>query len=138
MLWGFETGIMCPRPRHRFRWHGSQLGSFDKKLYAVNPDGTKKWEFETGDAVLSSPSIGSDGTVYVGSFDNKLYAINPKNGYKLWEFKTESFIYSLPPSVPMAPFTSAQAATSSMPSIPMALRNGNLKRVFCSLSLHWL
>ena len=33
------------------------------------------WEFETGDAVFSSPAIGSDGTVYVGSWDKKLYAI---------------------------------------------------------------
>ena len=38
--------------------------------------GTVLWEFETGGAIgLSSPAIGSDGTVYVGSFDNKLYAI---------------------------------------------------------------
>ena len=28
--------------------------------------GTVLWEFETGDSVLSSPAIGSDGTVYVG------------------------------------------------------------------------
>jgi hypothetical protein len=33
------------------------------------------WEFETGRYVISSPAIGSDGTVYVGSSDNKLYAI---------------------------------------------------------------
>ena len=33
------------------------------------------WAFETGDRVVSSPAIGSDGTVYVGSGDNKLYAI---------------------------------------------------------------
>ena len=37
--------------------------------------GVKLWEFETGRAVLSSPAIGSDGTVYVGSQDKKLYAI---------------------------------------------------------------
>ena len=37
--------------------------------------GTLLWEFETGDGVVSSPAIGSDGTVYVGSFDKKLYAI---------------------------------------------------------------
>ena len=37
--------------------------------------GVKLWEFETGSAVVSSPAIGSDGTVYVGSDDNKLYAI---------------------------------------------------------------
>ena len=37
--------------------------------------GTVLWEFETGNSVLSSPAIGSDGTVYVGSVDKKLYAI---------------------------------------------------------------
>ena len=37
--------------------------------------GTPIWGFQTGDAVYSSPAIGSDGTVYVGSDDNKLYAI---------------------------------------------------------------
>ena len=31
--------------------------------------------FRTGLSVMSSPAIGSDGTVYVGSTDNKLYAI---------------------------------------------------------------
>ena len=36
---------------------------------------TPIWEFETGDQVLSSPAIGSDGTVYDGSNDKKLYAI---------------------------------------------------------------
>ena len=44
------------------------------------------WEFETGHVVVSSPAIGSDGTVYVGSYDYKLYAINGKSGVKLWEF----------------------------------------------------
>ena len=37
--------------------------------------GTVLWEFKTGRGVISSPAIGSDGTVYVGSFDYKLYAI---------------------------------------------------------------
>ena len=48
------------------------VGSYDKKLYAINgKSGVKLWEFETGGAVDSSPAIGSDGTVYVGSNDNK-------------------------------------------------------------------
>ena len=53
------------------------VGSWDKKLYAINgKSGVKLWEFETGGAIVSSsPAIGSDGTVYVGSQDNKLYAI---------------------------------------------------------------
>ena len=53
------------------------------KTEATKPEPTKAkatagvnlWEFETGSRVGSSPTIGSDGTVYVGSDDNKLYAI---------------------------------------------------------------
>jgi len=48
--------------------------------------------------VISSPAIGSDGTVYVGSVDKKLYALNGKSGTlyveswdkKLYAIKTNS------------------------------------------------
>jgi outer membrane protein assembly factor BamB len=53
------------------------VGSFDGKLYALDPDGTQKWEFVTGAVVYSSPAIGADGTIYVGSNDSNLYAIGP-------------------------------------------------------------
>ena len=58
--------------------------------------GVKLWEFKTGSDVGSSPTIGSDGTVYVGSDDNKLYAINGKSGVKLWEFETKGDLESSP------------------------------------------
>jgi hypothetical protein len=51
------------------------VGSLDKNLYAVNPDGTQKWAFTTGGPINSSPALGPDGTVYVGSDDGKLYAV---------------------------------------------------------------
>ena len=60
-------------------------GSNDKKLYAINPDGSQKWAFTTGGGV-TSPAIGTDGTIYAGSGD-KLYAINP-NGSQKWVFAT--------------------------------------------------
>ena len=50
---------------------------------------TKKWDFDTGDDVYSSPAIGADGTVYVGSCDKKLYAIKA-DGTKKWEFATDA------------------------------------------------
>jgi eukaryotic-like serine/threonine-protein kinase len=53
------------------------VGSDDNKLYAINPDGSLKWTYITGDYVRSSPAIGANGTVYVGSYDGKLYAIGP-------------------------------------------------------------
>ena len=66
-----------------------------KKGDNVKP-GTVLWEFETGNWVNSSPTIGSDGTVYVGSIDGKLYAINGKTGVKLWEFETGDGVGSSP------------------------------------------
>ena len=70
-------------------WDGTiYVGSSDKYLYAINPDGTQKWRFETGGGVGSSPAIGADGTIYVGSSDNYLYAINP-DGTEKWRFKIE-------------------------------------------------
>ena len=44
-------------------------------LYALNPDGTQKWAFTTGDMIESSPALGADGSIYFGSDDEKLYAI---------------------------------------------------------------
>ena len=68
------------------------VGSSDKKLYAINPDGTEKWAFPTGGEIYSSPAIDADGVIYVsctGSYEQsyvgRLYAINP-DGSQKWEF----------------------------------------------------
>jgi outer membrane protein assembly factor BamB len=63
------------------------VGSYDDKLYAINPNGTEKWSFTTGYDVTSSPTIGSNGTIYVSSEDGKLYAISP-DGTERWSFAT--------------------------------------------------
>ena len=55
----------------------------------------KKWTFDTGGGVDSSPAIGSDGTIYFGSWDQNLYAINP-DGSKKWAFKTGDGVDSSP------------------------------------------
>ena len=51
------------------------VGSDNNNLYAVNPNGTEKWVFGTGNEITSSPAIGADGTIYVGSQDGVLYAL---------------------------------------------------------------
>ena len=53
------------------------------------------WKFEAG-IMSSSPTIGSDGTVYIRSNDSKLYAINGKTGVKLWEFEIGDLVRSSP------------------------------------------
>ncbi len=69
------------------------MGSDDFNIYEINPDGTKKWNFITGNKIYSDPAVDADGTVYVGSNDNKTYAINP-NGTEKWNFTTGGNIYS--------------------------------------------
>ncbi|TKJ43276.1 cell surface protein [candidate division TA06 bacterium B3_TA06] len=44
-------------------------------LYAVTPEGERKWRYKTGGEIKSSPAIDLDGTVYVGSLDSCVYAI---------------------------------------------------------------
>ena len=39
------------------------VGSYDGKLYAINPNGSFKWAYAAGDWVHSSPAIASDGTI---------------------------------------------------------------------------
>jgi len=65
-------------------------------IYALNPDGTKKWEFTTGAAggSTSVAAIADDGTLYLssgemeeskGTFANKLFAFNPDGTVK-WKY----------------------------------------------------
>jgi outer membrane protein assembly factor BamB len=51
------------------------VGSEDGRLYAINPNGSEKWSFDSGDHVSSSPSIGPDGTIYFGNEGSQFYAI---------------------------------------------------------------
>lgn len=79
-------------------WAGIYTGS----LYAVNPDGTQKWQFGSN-IYSSSPAIGADGTIYVGSEDSgyhgNLYAINP-DGTQKWVFWTGYGVSSMGGSSP--------------------------------------
>ncbi|BDU51565.1 outer membrane protein assembly factor BamB family protein [Haliovirga abyssi] len=72
------------------------IGSNDDNLYAINQDGTEKWECKL-DYDAGTPAVGSDGTIYGGSKKETLYAIDPTDGTKKWSF-TEGggFINSAP------------------------------------------
>lgn len=68
------------------------------ELYAFDPDGTQKWVFQTDEAqfstssVQASPTIGSDGTIYIGTWTFgtytdtvHIYAVYPDGSLK-WKF----------------------------------------------------
>jgi outer membrane protein assembly factor BamB len=59
----------------------------DSTLYALYPNGTKKWHYDTPGLIWSSPAIAEDGTIYVADWSSKLYAMNP-DGQRKWVFST--------------------------------------------------
>lgn len=56
-------------------------------MYAIRPDGTLAWRFQTGGPVESSAAIGLDGSVYFTSADGRFYALHV-DGTKAWDFST--------------------------------------------------
>jgi outer membrane protein assembly factor BamB len=77
--------------------------SDDHSTFAINPDGTLKWQFNpgTGSDMESSPTfainpVNGIPTVYIGSDDDNLYAINANNGNELWRFDTGGQVVSSP------------------------------------------
>jgi hypothetical protein len=71
------------------------VGSGDGYLYAINPNGTKKWSFRIGANIVSTPAFATDGTIYVGADDFNVYAINP-DGSKKWIVTTGGAVSSSP------------------------------------------
>jgi outer membrane protein assembly factor BamB len=79
------------------------FGSQDGKLYALGADGSELWEFATGGpgvlggAILASPTIGLDGSVYIaGVYDPNLYALDPNDGTIKW---LHNFEYLIDPEI---------------------------------------
>ena len=68
----------------------------DGYIYAINPDGSLKWRYLTGDGIyFSSVALGHDETVYVGSGDGHLYALNSE-GNLLWRYADRLTFYGSP------------------------------------------
>lgn len=70
------------------------LGSTDGTLYALNPQGEPRWQYDTGDPIRSSPALGRapegerGDIVYFGSGNGRLYALNAADGSRRWSFDT--------------------------------------------------
>ena len=58
-------------------------------------DGKRRWIFETGGDVDSSPVI-CDGKVLFGSRDGRLYALNAADGKELWSYEIGAAIVGAP------------------------------------------
>ncbi len=62
------------------------VGSNDNSIYALTPQGAKKWSYAAGGLFdTSAAAVAADGTVYAGNSDGNLYAFNPDGSLK-WTF----------------------------------------------------
>jgi outer membrane protein assembly factor BamB len=62
-------------------------GARDKKVYAINPDGTQKWVFTGLGNFDAFPALSADGVLYClanGTTNSTLYALNASTELKLW------------------------------------------------------
>ena len=94
--WQYLTG---GHPRHPGGRHGRDdlFGCSNNYFYALNPDGSLKWSFLIDNSfALSSPAIGTDGTIYVGSDNYNLYALNPADGSVKWIFTAHGVLETSP------------------------------------------
>jgi len=67
---------------------GDNRDSSVGELYALNPDGTIKWQLLNLEGRSQTPAIGPDGTIYLLTLRGVVYAINP-NGTEKWKFYCE-------------------------------------------------
>lgn len=71
-------------------------GSDDNKVYATKAsDGSPKWNYTTGDKVISSPAV-YGGMCIAGSYDYEVHCIDTTSGLKRWIYPTLERVHSSP------------------------------------------
>ena len=68
----------------------------DKRIYCFHvKDGSRIWDFETGDKIWSSPSLSEyDGIMFFGSLDSHIYGVDINTGRQTWKFPTMNMLDS--------------------------------------------
>lgn len=70
---------------------GIYVTTWDGRLLAINPDGTRRWVFRIGFESVSSPAVGHDGSIYFGSRNRRFYAVS-SGGDQKWVFQTGGWV----------------------------------------------
>ncbi len=76
-------------------------GGGDSSMYAINPDGTLKWEYKTDSGltypqaagIFSSAAIDDEGAIYFGSNDAHLYVLEDSVTYAKLRWRFEQFFW---------------------------------------------
>lgn len=95
LRWRFETQDKVSSSAAIGKDGTIYIGSDDRNLYALKPNGELKWQFTAEMPIRSSPLVSEEGMIYAGSDDKHLYALSPE-GKKLWSFESEGYFVSSP------------------------------------------
>jgi outer membrane protein assembly factor BamB len=70
----------------------------DSSLYAMYPNGTRKWRFSANGLLWATPAISEEGIMYITTWggDNYFYAINLDDGTEDWSIKISGSSTSSP------------------------------------------
>ena len=96
VLWSYKTGAGIESSRAIGADGTIYVGSHDGSFYSFNTDGSVKWKvkltepsfdprWNTSKAIMASPAIAKDGTIYINSASNFLHALKP-DGSEKWRF----------------------------------------------------
>jgi len=70
------------------------LTSLDHQVYALNArTGEKIWAAPLDGAVLGTPALGLDGTLYVGTFGGTMFALDAASGEARWQVPSSGWIW---------------------------------------------
>lgn len=96
LLWSYKAGSSIESSPAIGADGTIYVGCHDGFFHAVSPDGSGKWKVKLTDpifdarwnvskAIMASPAIASDGTVYINAASGYLHAFNPDSSEK-WRF----------------------------------------------------
>jgi outer membrane protein assembly factor BamB len=96
-IWEFPTQAALWAPP---AWDGKYLylAAMDHIVYKLDPvTGKQVWASEDlGGAMIATPAIGPDGTLYVGTFNSELVALNGQDGKVLWKAPAAGWVWASP------------------------------------------
>lgn len=67
----------------------------DRTLYAINKaTGKEAWSKKFGGALIASPALDMNGSLFVGSLSSEMVALQSATGDELWRMKTDGTVWS--------------------------------------------
>jgi len=67
-------------------------------LVALDTNAIEQWRYLTDSRVSTTPTVGTDGTIYFGTYNGYVYALNP-NGTLKWSYNTGNTIIGSAPVI---------------------------------------